>query len=82
MGIDVRSREVKDMGAGGIGLIVMLGEASDVRPAVCPRAKWRTWKISDPCRDPAADLDALRNARDEINSKLSGLFLDYWRNLA
>ncbi len=41
-----------------------------------------TWDISDPCREPRADLEAFRRARDEINGKIGGLFLDYWRNLA
>jgi arsenate reductase len=85
IGIDVSTQEPKRLDAiptQDIDLVVRLGESDEGHVAVTPRAKCRTWKISDPCRQPTADLDAFRHARDEINNKIGGLFLDYWRNLA
>lgn len=85
IGIDVSAQEVKRLDAiptQDIDLIVRLGDPGEGHIAVTPRAKCNTWDISDPCRQPTADLDAFRHARDEINNKIGGLFLDYWRNLA
>ena len=85
IGIDVSTQEPKRLDAiptQDIDLVVRLGEAGEGHVAVTPRAKCTTWDIADPCRQPTADLDALRQARDEINNKIGGLFLDYWRNLA
>jgi arsenate reductase len=85
IGIDVSTHEAKRLNViptQDIDLIVMLGEPDGAQPTVFPRAKCKTWDISDPCREPRADLDAFRQARDEINNKIGGLFLDYWRNLA
>jgi arsenate reductase (thioredoxin) len=85
IGIDVSAQEVKRLDAiptQDIDLIVRLGDPGEGHIAVTPRAKCKTWDISDPCRQPTADLDAFRHARDEINNKIGGLFLDYWRNLA
>jgi len=85
IGVDVSAQELKRLDAiptQDIDLVVRLGDSGDSHVAVTPRAKCRTWDISDPCRQPAADLDAFRHARDEINTKIGGLFLDYWRNLA
>lgn len=85
IGIDVSAQEVKRLDAiptQDIDLIVRLGEPGEGHIAVTPLAKCKTWDISDPCRQPTADLDAFRHARDEINNKIGGLFLDYWRNLA
>jgi arsenate reductase (thioredoxin) len=85
IGIDVSTQEAKGLNViptQDIDLIVMLGGPHATRPAVSPRAKCKTWDISDPCQEPRADLDAFRHARDEINGKIGGLFLDDWRNLA
>ena len=85
IGIDVSAKEVRRLDAiptQDIDLIVRLGDPGEGHIAVTPRAKCKTWDISDPCRQPTADLDAFRHARDEINNKIGGLFLDYWRNLA
>ena len=65
-----------------IDLIVMLGKPGEAQPTVSPRAKVTTWDIPDPCREPTPDLEAFRRARDEINKRVGGLFLDYWRNVA
>ena len=85
IGINVSTQEAKRLDViptHDIDLIVMLGEPGEAQPTVSRHAKQRTWDISDPCREPRADLDAFRHARDEIDSKIGGLFLDYWRNLA
>jgi hypothetical protein len=67
-----------------IDLVVTLGAPDGVQPPSPLRAKQRTWDwdVPDPCREPRADLDAFRHARDKINNKVGGLFLDYRRNLA
>ena len=80
----VRKKEnVQDVAAPqDIDLIVTLGEPTEALPSVGSRARRTTWDISDPCCKPEADLEAFRNARDEINSRIGGLFLDYWRNVA
>jgi arsenate reductase len=85
IGINVSTEEAKGLDVvptQDIDLIVRLGEPGEAQPTVSPRAKCETWDISDPCQEPRADLDAFRHARDEINNKIGGLFLDYWRNLA
>ncbi len=85
IGINVPAQDAKRLDViptGDIDLIVALGDPGVARPNVSSRAKWQTWEISDPCREPGADLDAFRHARDEINNRIGGLFLDYWRNLA
>jgi protein-tyrosine-phosphatase len=85
VGIDVSTQEAKGLDAiptQDIDLIVMLGERGGPQATVSSRAKCETWDISDPCQEPRADLDAFRHARDQINTKVGGLFLDYWRNLA
>jgi len=85
IGINVSTQKAKRLDViptHDIDLIVMLGESGEAEPNVSRHAKRRTWDISDPCREPRADLDAFRHARDEINNKIGGLFLDYWCNLA
>ena len=85
IGIDVNSQEVRGLDViptKDIDLVVALGEFGEAKPTVSPRAKYKTWDISDPCREPRADLESFRQARDEIDKKIGGLFLDYWRNLA
>jgi arsenate reductase (thioredoxin) len=85
IGIDISGQEPKRLDAiptQDMDLVVRLGEPDEGHVAVTPRAKRTTWDISDPCREPTADLDAFRHTRDEINNKIGGLFLDYWRNLA
>src|ERR1700751_2598763 len=84
IGIDVPIQEAKGLDViptHDIDLIVALGEPGEAKPTISSRAKWSTWDISDPCREPGADLQAFRHARDEINNRIGGLFLDYWPNL-
>jgi arsenate reductase len=84
IGINVLTQEGKGrdvIPAQDIDLIVAFGEPGEAQPAVSPRARRATWDISDPCREPGADLNAFRHVRDEINHRVGGLFLDYWRNL-
>jgi arsenate reductase len=85
IGINVSTQEAKRLDVvptRDIDLIVTLGKPGQAQPTVSPKARLSTWDISDPCREPRTDLDAFRHARDEINNKIGGLFLDYWRNLA
>jgi protein-tyrosine-phosphatase len=85
IGIKVATQEAKGLDvipSHDIDLIVMLGQPAEAQPTVSPRAKVTTWDIPDPYREPRADLEAFRRARDAINNKIGGLFLDYWRNLA
>jgi arsenate reductase len=85
IGIKVAAQETRGLDViptKDIDLIVMLGGTGEAQPTVSPRAKVTTWDIPDPCREPTADLESFRRARDEINNKVGGLFLDYWRNLA
>jgi protein-tyrosine-phosphatase len=85
IGIKVATQEARGLDViptKDIDLIVMLGEPGEAQPTTSPRAKVTTWDIPDPCREPMADLEAFRRARDEINNRVGGLFLDYWRNLA
>jgi arsenate reductase (thioredoxin) len=84
IGINVPTQEAKGLDvipSQDFDLVVALGEPGENKPTISPRAKWSTWNISDPCREPEADLKAFRHARDEINKRIGGLFLDYWRNL-
>ena len=85
-GIHVSGQEVKEpnvVPTHDIDLVVILADKDEVQPTVYPRASRRTtWEISDPCRKPGADLNAFRRARDEINVRVGGLFLDHWRNPA
>jgi arsenate reductase len=86
IGISVSTPEPKGadaIPARDIDLVVMLGKPTEGQQTVSPRATRRTtWEIADPCREPEADLEAFRHVRDEINNRIGGLFLDYWRNLA
>src|SRR5262249_46787721 len=86
IGIAISNQEAKDSGAippCDVDLIVMLGEVDERQPTVAASARRRTtWEITDPCGEPGADLNAFRRARDEIDARVGGLFLDHWRNLA
>ena len=85
IGIHVSIRDTKGLDViptHDIDLIVMFREPGEAQPPVSSRAKLTTWDIADPCREPWADVEAFLRARDEINGKIGGLFLDYWRNLA
>jgi arsenate reductase (thioredoxin) len=85
IGINASTQDAKGLNViptHDIDLIVMLGKPGEAQPTVSPRAKVTTWDIPDPCREPTPDLEAFRRARDEINKRVGGLFLDYWRNVA
>jgi protein-tyrosine-phosphatase len=84
IGIDLSAQEAKGLDAvpiPEIDLIIMVGEPSDSQSLPHARAKLRAWNISDPRETPGADLQAFRHLRDEIDSRVAGLFLDYWRNI-
>jgi arsenate reductase len=84
IGIDVSTQEPKGLDAvplHDIDLVIMLGEPPDSHPLVSAHAKLRTWNVSDPRADPGANLQTFRHVRDELDSRVAGLFLDYWRNV-
>jgi len=83
IGVNVPTQEPKEsdlIPTHDIDLIVAFGEPGEAKPTLSPHAKWSTWDIPDPCGEPGADLKAFRHARDEINNRIGGLFLDYRRN--
>jgi len=85
IGIDASSQEAKGLDAipiRDIDLVIVLGDPPDSQPLLSAHAKLRNWDISDPRRAPGANLQTFREVRDEIDDRLAGLFLDYWRNLA
>jgi arsenate reductase len=85
IGIDVSTREAKGLDAvpiHNIDLVIMLGEPADPHPVLPAHANLSIWNIADPRGNAAANLQTFRDVRDEIDDRLVGLFLDYWRNLA
>jgi hypothetical protein len=84
LGINATTQEAKSLDViptKDIDLVITIGKPGRNHSSISLRAKSKTWEISA-CGEPSADVDAFRHARDEINRKVSGLFLDYWRNLA
>jgi len=67
-----------------IDLVITLSpEMKEQRPRLSPRARFVHWAIPDATR--ASGGDAATNAvyrylRDEIDTRVAALFLDYWRN--
>jgi arsenate reductase len=85
IGIDVSNHEAKGLDAvpiQNIDLVIMFEEQPDQHPVLPAHANSSIWNIVDPRGDPAANLQTFRDVRDEIDDRLAGLFLDYWRNLA
>ena len=85
VGIDVPSKQTKRIDSipiRDIDLIVGLGEIDDNDWKTLSPTKYETWELADPCSGPEVGVDALRQARDEIDKRVGGLFLDYWRNVA
>jgi arsenate reductase len=67
-----------------IDLVVSFDNADKKCAALPAQAKIERWPVPAPARtgdDPKA-LSTLRQDRDEINKRVSALFLDYWRNIA
>jgi protein-tyrosine-phosphatase len=67
-----------------IDLVVSFDDADKKCAALPAQAKIERWPVPAPPRtgdDPKA-LSTLRQDRDEINKRVSALFLDYWRNIA
>jgi protein-tyrosine-phosphatase len=62
-----------------IDLVVTLGTLS--HPVFPSRTRSNHWPVSDPRTEPGDTLDSFGRTIDEINNRVAGLFLDYWRNI-
>ena len=69
-----------------IDLVVSFAEADKKCGALPAKAKVERWSVPNLAAakevGDAAALSTLRNDRDEIDKRVSALFLDYWRNMA
>jgi protein-tyrosine-phosphatase len=63
-----------------IDLIVVLGKLVGPDPVFPSRTRWERWPVSDPRQEPGDALESFHSAIDEIDKRVAGLFLDYWRN--
>jgi arsenate reductase len=67
-----------------IDLVVSFDDADKKCNALPAKAKIERWPIPNPAGTEAGDVSALstlRQDRDEIDKRVSALFLDYWRNV-
>ena len=80
------ANSLKDVPLDEIDLVITLSpEMKEQRPRLSSRARLVHWAIPDAAR--ASGGDATTNAvyrylRDEIDTRVAALFLDYWRNSA
>ena len=77
------SKSVDQVPLHQIDLIVSFAGADKKCAALPARAKVKQWAIasSKAQNNDFAALSTLREERDEINKRVSALFMDYWRNL-
>ena len=83
VGINVSSYRPKGLDAipvRDIDLIIVLGKLG-ARPVFPSQIRCETWPLIDPYQESQLNLETLRTTRDEINNRVAGLFLDYWRNI-
>jgi len=66
-----------------IDLVVSFDDADKKCSALPAKAKIKRWSVPVPAKasDEPSALSTLRQDRDEINKRVSALFLDYWRNI-
>ena len=67
-----------------IDLVVSFDNADKKYGQLPARAKVERWPVQQPANTNGADpvtLSTLRKERDEIDKRVSALFLDYWRNV-
>lgn len=66
-----------------IDLVVSFAEADKKCSALPARAKIERWPVRNQTRgvEETGALSTLRKDRDEIDKRVSALFLDYWRNV-
>jgi arsenate reductase (thioredoxin) len=68
-----------------IDLVVSFADADKKCSALPAQAKIERWPIPDQTGTEVENtgaLSTLRKERDEIDKRVSALFLDYWRNIA
>ena len=77
------SKSVDQVPLHQIDLIVSFAGADKECAALPARARVEQWAIasSKAQNNDFAALSTLREERDEINKRVSALFMDYWRNL-
>jgi arsenate reductase len=82
---DQKSKGLAEVPMNEIDLIVSFGDAHKQCSNLPGRAKIESWPIPDEFKGhkaEAEDLDAVRDARDDIEKRVFALFMDYWRNVA
>ncbi len=68
-----------------IDLVVSFDDADKKCGDLPAKAKVERWSVPNPAETKSGDaatLSNLRQDRDEIDKRVSALFLDYWRNIA
>ena len=87
LGISLAGQSAKGMDQvplNEIDLVVSFEDADKKCGTLPAKAKIERWPAPNPARTAAGDLSALstlRHDRDEIDKRVSALFLDYWRNV-
>ena len=79
------TKTVSDVPLNEIDLVVSFGDAGKKCGPLPVKAKVETWLLPSPTPSSRSDSSALaefRAERDEIDKRVSALFLDYWRNVA
>jgi len=78
------ANSLNDVPLDEIDLVITLSpEMKGQRPRLSPRAKIVHWAIPDATRASSGDQGQnaiYRHLRDEIDTRVAALFLDYWRN--
>jgi protein-tyrosine-phosphatase len=78
------TKTVSQVPLSDIDLVVSFGDAGKKCGPLPPKAKLETWPLPRPPRSApsTSTLAEFREERDEIDKRVSALFLDYWRNVA
>jgi arsenate reductase len=64
-----------------IDLVIVLGKLEGADPVFSSGTRWERWPVSDPRKEPEGTVQSFEHAIDDINRRVAGLFLDYWRNV-
>jgi protein-tyrosine-phosphatase len=80
-GIDLSgvSKGLDQVSRDDVDLIVVLGSLDGPAPIFPMRTKWEYWPVADPRKAPGIALESIRNAIDDVYTRVAGLFLDHWR---
>jgi protein-tyrosine-phosphatase len=78
------TKTVSQVPLSDIDLVVSFGDAGKKCGSLPAKAKMETWPLPRPARSSSSTstLAEFREERDEIDKRVSALFLDYWRNVA